>query len=915
MSSFLYRLGRQCWQHRVRVLVIWLVALVISGALAGLIGKKFEDSFTLPGTQSQAALDQLGLTFPEIAGASATMIIVAPDGSTVDDPAVKQVIDRAVERFNHTDRVVMAQSPYSDMIDGLVSKDRRAAIVQLQLEGEMTEYSEDDKAEFSTMADRVAGELPGSQVSMGGELYNADVPTVTPVELIGVGVAMIVLLLTLGSIRAASMPLITAIVGVGVTMLLIVTATGLTTINSTTPMLALMLGLAVGIDYALFILSRHRELMRGGLAAEESMSRSVATSGSAVVFAGLTVVIALIGLAVARIPFLTVMGLAAAIGVAIAVLIALTLLPALAGFAGEKMRPKPRKRRRAASDEPEDKDEDEETHAAAPNGDGTRGGGPSGWWVRVITKVPTVTVLIVVIGLGALAIPAKDLRLALPNAGSNPEDSPSRVAYDLITDNFGEGFNGPLLVTAEIIGSNDPLGVMDGLKRDIEAMPGVEMVPLATPNRTADTGIVQVVPSTGPDDPATQDLVQALRDRADEWRERYGVDTAVTGYTAVAIDVSDRLGAALLPFGIFVVGLSLVLLTMVFRSIAVPIKATLGYLLSVLAAFGATALVFEHGFGAALINLTDLGPIISFLPIVLMGILFGLAMDYEVFLVSRMREDYVHSGDARAAVRTGFIGSATVVVAAALIMFAVFAFFVPESPRGTLKPIAFALAMGVALDAFVVRMTLVPAVMAMLGEKAWWLPKWLDRRLPSFDVEGESLHHELEMADWPSADDPHLVYAEGLELREGEMRLFDPVNVRLLPGEVLVIEGDPAPRNALLLALSGRIRPTGGQAKVAGHLLPEQASRVRAHSDVVTAEDPHLVRDLQRAKLPLLVVEGADALHRHADREALAAALARAHDQGRAVLLGVADTELVTDLLPHGYYSLALTTPELLSTR
>ncbi|NLT31768.1 MAG: MMPL family transporter, partial [Propionibacterium sp.] len=345
MSSFLYRLGRRCWQQRVRVLIIWLVALAVSGGLAGLIGDKFEDSFTLPGTQSQAALDQLALTFPEIAGASATMIIVSPDGATVDDPAVQQVIDRTVERFNELDRVVMAQTPYSDMIAGLISQDRRAAIIQLQLEGDMTGYTQDDKDELAALGDRVEDELAGSQVSMGGELYNADIPTLSPIELIGVGVALIVLLITLGSFRAAAMPLITAIIGVGVTMLLILAAAGLTTVNSTTPMLALMLGLAVGIDYALFILSRHRELMRGGLTAEESMSRAVATSGSAVVFAGLTVVIALIGLAVARIPFLTVMGFAAAVGVAIAVLIALTLLPALAGFAGDTMRPKIKKKK------------------------------------------------------------------------------------------------------------------------------------------------------------------------------------------------------------------------------------------------------------------------------------------------------------------------------------------------------------------------------------------------------------------------------------------------------------------------------------------------------------------------------------------------------------------------------------------
>jgi RND superfamily putative drug exporter len=644
-----------------------------------------------------------------------------------------------------------------------------------------------------------------------------------------------------------------------------------------------MLGLAVGIDYALFILSRHREQLADGLDPLESAARAIATSGSAVVFAGLTVIIALVGLVVAGIPFLTSMGLAAALAVAIAVLIALTALPALMGLAGERLRPRPSRRARPA--EP-----------AAPRDDEPVGGFFARW-VWLATRVPAATIVVVLVGLGALALPARDLQLALPDAGQDPPGSRTRVTYELLAEHFGPGFNGPLIVTAGIVGSDDPLGVMAGLKADIEKMPGVASVPLSTPNRGADTGIVQVVPTSGPQEQATKDLVYRLRAQAEHWRERYGVETAVTGFTAVAIDVSDRLAEALLPFGVFVVGLSLVLLAMVFRSVAVPVKATVGYLFSVLGAFGAVALVFEHGWFASLINLHQTGPVISFLPIILMGILFGLAMDYEVFLVARMREDHVHGESARAAVRTGFIGSGRVVLAAALIMFSVFAFFVPHG-SANMKSIAFGLSVGVAIDAFVVRMTLVPAVMMLLGERAWWLPHRLDRRLPSFDVEGESLHHQLRLADWPAPDDPHVVYAEGLAVRAGHRDLFTDLDIRVLPGEVAVVEGEPAARSALLLALSGRLRADAGQARVAGMLLPERASAVRRRAGLVDLAADHAAATVagllavDASRLPLILVDGADA-HASSDRSALVDLVTDAHDSGRALVLAVGDADLL----------------------
>jgi putative drug exporter of the RND superfamily len=431
----------------------------------------------------------------------------------------------------------------------------------------------------------------------------------------------------------------------------------------------------------------------------------------------------------------------------------------------------------------------------------------------------------------------------------------------------------------------------------------VASVPLATPNEDASTGIVQVIPEHGPDTPETKALVRDLRNLKPVILDRYEVPIAVTGYTAVAIDVSDRLGGALLPFGVLVVGLSLVLLTMVFRSVAVPLKATIGYLLSVGAAFGATAMVFEYGWFSEFFNVAQTAPVISFLPILLMGILFGLAMDYEVFLVSRIREEYVHAvrkGDdplgpppraqqhtgaraaAHRAIEDGFAASSRVVIAAAVIMFAVFAAFVPDG-EGPIKTIAFGLAVGVFIDAFVVRMTLVPAVLALLGRAAWWLPRWIDRRLPSFDVEGEALTHQLALADWPSPGDTHAVYAEDLAV--GNAR----VSLAVRPGEVAVVDGPDA--SALLLTLSGRMAIADGRVKVAGLVLPEQAAAVRrrtAYLDCAASSDvDRELTSILRASPDILFVDHADLVP-----------LATFEGVGPTVVLGVRDRALVDELRP-----------------
>ena len=743
MSPLLYSIGRWAFRTRKLVLALWLLVFVALATSAVLFSQGTNNSFTIPGTQSQEALDSLNRTFPQVSGTNAQIILIAPHGEMVHQKSIEEAVDHTISRLKKVQNVEGVSSPFDTRISNGISKDNSAAIITVQLNGQPTTVPADTKKAITTLGEELGKNLPsGSEVSIGGGLYSQTLPAVSLVDLFGLLVALIVLIITFGSIIAAGMPLATAILGVLISVSLIFLATLFGPISSTTPLLALMLGLAVGIDYSLFIISRHQDQLRAGLDPEESTARAVATAGSAVLFAGMTVIIALAGLAVANIPFLTTMGFAASAAVAVAVLVALTLTPAFLGFAGKRLNPQSRRSRKNAR-----KSKPAETVTKGESADNTARNrtahndiprGPFRVWVRTVTRVPLVTIVIVILGLGAAAIPALQLRLALPDAGSLNKGNSARTTYDLITEHFGPGFNGPLIVTGSIISSKDPVRLMTDIGKDISHLPGVAAVPLATPNADADTGIVQVVPTTGPSDPKTADLVSELRAKQSYFKDKYNVNLQVTGTTAAQIDVSARLGDALLPFGILVIGLSLILLTMVFRSIAVPIKAALGYLLSVGAAFGAVTVIFEWGWLANLLNVSRTGPVISFLPIILMGVLFGLAMDYEVFLVSRMREDYVHGGDAKRAVQSGFVGSAKVVTAAAIIMASVFAAFIPEGDS-TIKPMAVGLAVGVFVDAFIVRMTLVPAVMKLLGEKAWWMPRWLDRILPSFDVECEGL--------------------------------------------------------------------------------------------------------------------------------------------------------------------------------
>ncbi|MFB6948336.1 MMPL family transporter [Streptomyces niveus] len=740
MASLLYRLGRFSFRRRKRVVAVWLLLLVVLGGAAATLMGPTSDKFTMPGTESQRALDSLQEQFPQASGTTGTIVIAAPEGAKLDKAAVAPVVRDAAA----VDGVVGAVDPFQA---GAVSEDGRYALVQVQFEAVADEVTDAQRAAY----EKVGADADGLRVEHGGEVLNAEVE-VGSTEAIGVLIAAGVLVVTFGSLVAAGMTLLNALVAVAAGMAGLFAVSSVVELTSTAPILALMLGLAVGIDYSLFITSRHRQYLTEGVDAEEAAGRAVGTAGSAVVFAGATVVIALAGLTVVNIPFLSVMGLAAAGTVAVAVLVALTLLPALLGFAGDRVLPRKQRDGRASADDGHASTDD--GHASTDDGHASAGtpvdlGKPrEGFgfrWGRTVTRFRVPVLLVGILGLGVLALPAADMRLALPDAGTAAAGSATREAYDLTSEGFGPGFNGRLIA---VVSGDDAASTAVAAKEATERIRGTKDVLAVAPpllNKQGTTALLTVIPKAGPTDEATEAVVHAVRDRvADigDFAGAEGADVALSGTTAVGIDVSEKVSDAMLVYLLLVVGLSILLLMLVFRSFLVPLKAALGFLLTIGATFGITVAIFQQGHLAGLLGVDSPGPLVSFLPILLIGILFGLAMDYEVFLVSRMREDFVHGAGAQEATVSGMGHNARVVTAAALIMTAVFGGFI-FMPDPIIKSIGFALAVGVLVDAFVVRMALVPAVMSLLGRAAWWLPRAVDRALPNLDIEGESLQRRL----------------------------------------------------------------------------------------------------------------------------------------------------------------------------
>lgn len=837
MSSVLFRIASATVRNAKKVFFAWIGILVVVVALTFALGGKLTNDFTIPGTEGQDGLNIMAERFPEMSGTSGQVVFGAPEGESIWD--YQDVIEPVLEDAKSIPYVKTVADPFDDSImDPLVSDNDRYAMSQVQFSFGLDSIDHDAVDQLVSVAKQA--EDAGLSVLVGGQIMSLTEIPLSPLEAAGVLLALVVLSVAFRSIRTGLVPVITALLGVGIAMGVTMMLAAFVPISTTTPTLAVMLGLAVGIDYALFIVSRHRDQLAEGYSVEESIPRAIATSGAAVLFAGTTVVIALVALFVAGIPFLTVMGLTAAMAVAIAALIAVTGLPAILTLLGERLRPRQKqaKRAKASADIPEG-----EAGASAeepkPSGSNRK---MSAWWVRTVTSHPWLTIVAVAAIVAVMAIPATHLRLALPDNGVEDESTMARQTFDLVRDEFAPGANGPLVVIGDIVTSQDPLGLMDDLKAEVKGMDGVADVQLSTPNRSADLGIVVVIPKTAPDSEQTEALVHALRDAAPSWEAKYDIENVmVTGSAAVAIDVSEKLFSALLPFGIVVVGLSLVILLVVFRSIWVPIKATLGYLFSVVAAFGMTSLVFVDGFANKILMIKQAGPVISFMPIILMGVLFGLAMDYELFLVSRMAEDYAHSGDARKSIRTGFKASSPVVVAAALIMMSVFSGFIPDGSF-YVQPIAFGLLVGVGVDAFLVRMTLVPAVMKLLGKHAWYLPKWLERSLPVLDVEGTGMSLYFKHRDWQAKHGEVVARADGISIGDRSGDLVHKAELAIRPGEIIRLEGDAAAQEVMLAALGGRVRPHEGSLFVFDVSALDEANRVVKRSVFLADHDTRIPR-------------------------------------------------------------------------
>jgi len=720
MATYLYRVGRFAFRRRRLVALIWMLLFLLVGFAAATAGSSAGSGLTVPGTESQRAFDLIKERFPGSSadGSTARVVFKAKPGDQVTSAPNKAAIEKVVGEIKATStQIASVTNPFQA---DAISQDETTAYITVSYRTTPTELTDDTTDALKKAA--ADGRDAGMTVEIGGDALTAP-PGVGSTELIGIMIAAVTLFVTFGSLVAAGLLLVTALIGVAIGVSGITALSTALNLSSTTSILALMIGLAVGIDYALFIVSRYRDELADGHGAEEAAGRALATAGSAVLFAGLTVMIALAGLTVVNIPILTKMGLAAAATVAVAVLIALTLVPALLGFAGRRVFG--RKARRNPTS----------VREASQERVGAR-------WARFVLRHPTAVLLTGAVGLAVIAIPLASIQMALPDDGHLPTSTTQRRAYDLLTAGFGAGFNGPLLVTVDSSAAPDPRGAAADSVRAISALPDVASVSTPSFNAGGNTAMITVVPKTGPNDTATHDLVAAIRRSSNRLESATGAKMLVTGRTALNIDISQRLRAALTPYLAVVVGLAFLLLMLIFRSVLVPLKAALGFLASVLAALGAMVAVFQWGWLKDVTGVEQTGPVASTMPTFIVGVVFGLAMDYEVFLVTRMREAHVHGAQPWEAVVSGFTHGARVVTAGAVIMISVFLGFA-GSTGSEIKMLGFGLGMAVLFDAFVVRMAIVPAVLALIGRAAWWLPAWLNRSLPNVDIEGANLRRRL----------------------------------------------------------------------------------------------------------------------------------------------------------------------------
>lgn len=765
MSTLLYRLGKAAHGKPWYFIAAWALLLAVIVGLLLANPARLSNEIRIDGTPAQEVIDQLADKLPDASGGQGIIAFQATHGERIDEGKNQTALLAAVDDIYGSAHVIdtrkaladelakgpdspllqaagaiaqadaaapapAADAPLPLMVDGqpvpgvIVSADGTIALFQFVFDAQTFELPEGTVADTIKAAEQA---VDGQHISVLPSQTMLQIPELLGVsELIGVLIAALALFLTLGSLLAAGLPLVTALTGVAIGVGGAFALSNLIPMHSLTVVLAIMLGLAVGIDYALFIVNRQRHLILDQhLTAREATGRAVGTAGSAVLFAGATVVIALLALIVVGIQLVTVMAITAAATVVLAVLCALTLLPALLGLVGERIC-SPKARLSAGTG-----------HEAGSSHRVARA------WAGFVTRHRFVAAGAALLIAGIIAVPVVGMSLGLPSGSSYSTDTPQRQSYDAVADSFGAGYNGPLIVVA-----SDPDGErinpadLAGLYRELGDLDGVETVGLGGLDANGTTAVFSLIPATGPTDARTTDLVENIRDHVGDYATQWNVDLGVTGFAALAIDISARLAAVLPLYLGVVVGLSLIVLLLVFRSIIVPIKATVGFLLSILATFGAMTAVFQWGWFQGPLGMDATAPVLSFLPVIITGVLYGLAMDYEVFLVSSMKEAHVHGRHGTDAVVHGFTIASRVVVAAAIIMTSVFAGFVFNG-EPMIKQFGFALAIGILIDAFVVRLTLVPAIMTIFGDRAWWLPRWLDRILPDLDIEGDKLAQHL----------------------------------------------------------------------------------------------------------------------------------------------------------------------------
>jgi len=730
------RVARWSFRHRGAALALWVAALVAVTALGSAAGSAWVNDFALPGTESQRAADTLERHFPQQAGDTVQVVLQAPDG--VERPAVRERVDGLLEELSGLDRVAEVRSPYEQA--EAIARDGTIAYATVALDGTADEVPRDDLEAIVDTA--LSAGADGLRVEVGGA--PADKVTESEggfAEGIGVLMALVVLFAVFGSLLAAATPVVTAVLALGISIGVIGLLAHVLDVADYSPIIATLIGLGVGIDYALLVLSRYRSELHAGAAREEAVETALDTAGRTVFFAGCTVIVALLGLLALDMGAMTGPAVASAVAVLVTMAASLTLLPALLAWAGRRI--EPRRRRRAAG----------RAAGAAGGAAGASGGDPGAvggtgriaaegrrWeaWAAFVQRRPWPVAVATVALLVALTVPALDMRLGFADAGTQSEGRTTRAAYDLLAEGFGPGAAGPLLVVADLPGDEGAARELtDRLAASLRGTEGVAAVAPAVVSDDGTTAVVTVIPESSPQDPATAELLERVRDEAvAPVADATGARIDVGGREAANADFADEIAAKMPLFVGVVVGLSALLLMAVFRSVLIPLKAAALNLLSIGAALGIVTLVMQEGHGADLLGTAE-GPIEAFIPVMMFAIVFGLSMDYEVFLLSRVHEEWSRTGDDQQAVRRGLATTGRIITAAAAIMVVVFASFIAMDDR-MIKTFGLGLAVAIVIDAVVIRCLLVPAIMSLLGRAAWWLPGWLDRLLPHLAIEREA---------------------------------------------------------------------------------------------------------------------------------------------------------------------------------